>query len=142
MKTRFGPGVIVTSKFLNGAQQIFFDGVDEDWHFPPIDINDIQRGGELGIDGLYVTIATEQVFGGVPITGSKSFMNLVSFGDEVSTVADYAPKSWNTNAKFNSAGATSTFASKYAKLEDEDIITKEILSERVDNFPVIDEGSF
>ena len=59
-KTNFGPGVIVTSKFLNGAQQIYFDGLQEDWHYPPISIDDIQQGGSLGLDGRYVTIATDQ----------------------------------------------------------------------------------
>lgn len=142
MKTTFGPGVIVTSKFLNGAQEIFFDGLDLDWHYPPINIDDIQRGGDTGLDSLYVTLGTDQVFGGTPVTGSKSFMGLVSFGDSVSALAANAPKSWSTGKKFNQGGPNQTFSSKYAHLDEEDIITKEVLTERVDNFPIIDEGLF
>ena len=84
-KTTFGPGVIVTSKFLNGAQNIYFDGQNLDWHYPPINSGDIQRGGTTGIDNVYVTVSTEQTFSGVPITGNKSFMGRVAFGDAVSS---------------------------------------------------------
>jgi len=77
MKTTFGPGVVVTSKFLNGAQQIYFDGADLDWHYAPINLNDIQRGGVAGIDNAYVTLDTDQVLGNTPIIGRKSFLGLV-----------------------------------------------------------------
>jgi len=145
-KTTFGPGVIVTSKFLNGAQQIYFDGADLDWHYPPISLNDIQRGGAEGLDNIFVTLATEQTFGGTPITAHKSFMSLVEFGNEVQADPNTAPKSWSTLAKFNLGGADQDYFTKLANLSDEDLITKQVYSELIenagDNFPVIDEGFF
>ncbi len=141
-KTTFGPGVSVTSKFLNGLQQIHFDGLNEDFHYPPINLSDIQRGGDSGVDSVYVTLETDQTYAGTPVTGNKSFMGLVAFGDETSTIPSNAPKSWTSNAKFNQGGSTQTFDVKYANLADEDIVTKEILQERITSFPVIDEGSF
>ena len=146
-KTNFGPGVIVTSKFLNGAQQIYFDGLNEDWHYPPISIDDIQQGGSLGLDGRYVTIATDQTYGNTPVTGNKSFMGLVAYGDVVTSVPANAPKSFSTNAKFNIGGQTQAYADRFANLSSEDIITKEVLNELVfegsgSGFPNIDEGFF
>ena len=130
-KTQFGPGVIVTSKFLNGAQQIYFDGLNEDWHYPPISIDDIQQGGSLGLDGRYVTIATDQTYGNTPVTGNKSFMGLIAYGDVVTSVPANAPKSFSTNAKFNIGGSTQAYADRFANLSSEDIITKEVLNELV-----------
>lgn len=141
-KTTFGPGVIVTSKFLNGAQNIYFDGQGLDWHYPPINSGDLQRGGIQGIDNVYVTVATEQTFSGVPITGNKSFMGRVNFGDSVSSSPLAAPSSFSTNAKFNQGGATQTFTVKYANLTNADLVTKEVLSQQVTNFPIIDQGTF
>ena len=141
-KTTFGPGVIVTSKFLNGAQNIYFDGQNLDWHYPPINSGDIQRGGTAGIDNVYVTVSTEQTFGGVPITGNKSFMGRVNFGDIVSSSPLYAPASYSTNAKFNQGGATQTFTTKFANLAAADILTKQVLEQQVANFPIIDQGTF
>lgn len=142
MKTTFGPGVIVTSKWLNGAREIYFDGQDLDWHFPPINLGDVQRGGTEGLDGAYVTTSTDQTFGGTPITGRKSFMGFVAFGDQVNSNPDNAPVSWTTLAKFNQGGANQNFTAKFANLKPEDIITKDILDEQVQNFPIIDEGAF
>ena len=96
MKTTFGPGVIVTSKFLNGAQEISFDGADQDWHYQPINSNDIQRGGSTGLDRTYVTVDTDQVYGATPITGNKSFMGAIYFGDSISANGIYAPLSYTT----------------------------------------------
>jgi hypothetical protein len=141
-KTLFGPGVIVTSNWLNGAREIRFDGEDLDWHFQPINSRDIQRGGETGLDTVYVTLRTDQTYGNQPIQGFKSFMGLVEFGDQSNTNPNYAPLSWNTNAKFNQGGSFQDFALKFSQLENSDIITKEILVERIDNFPTIDEGFF
>ncbi len=146
-KTTFGPGVIVTSKFLNGAQQIYFDGLQEDWHFSPISINDIQQGGSLGLDGRYMTIATDQIYGNTPVTGNKSFMGLVSYGDTTYSIAANAPKSFTTNAKFNLGGSTQSYADRFANLSSEDIVTKEVLNDLVfegggSSFPNIDEGFF
>jgi hypothetical protein len=141
-KTTFGPGVIVTSKFLNGAQNIYFDGQQLDWHYPPINSGDLQRGGIQGIDNVYVTVATEQTFAGVPITGNKSFMGRVNFGDSVSSSPLAAPASYSTNAKFNQGGSTQTFTVKYANLTNADLLTKEVLTQQVANFPIIDQGTF
>ena len=141
-KTNFGPGVIVTSKWLNGAREIHFDGKDLDWHYPPINLGDVQRGDVDGLDSAYVTLATDQVYGGAPITGQKSFMARVQFGDEVSANPAAAPASWSTVAKFNTGGAGQNFSIKYANLADEDVLTKTILTEQIDNFPIIDEGFF
>ena len=141
-KTTFGPGVIVTSKFLNGAQNIYFDGQNLDWHYPPINSGDIQRGGSAGVDNVYVTVSTDQTFGGVPITGNKTFMSRVTFGDSLSASALAAPASFSTNAKFNVGGATQTFSAKYANLSVADVLTKEILTQQIANFPIIDQGTF
>lgn len=141
-KTLFGPGVIVTSQWLNGAREIKFDGADQDWHFAPLNANDIQRGGESGLDGVYVTLETDQSYGARPVTGSKSFMGPVQFGDQTNTNPFNAPLSWNTNAKYNQGGSSQNFLVKYAQLDDADVVTKQVLTERISNFPVIDEGSF
>jgi len=141
-KTTFGPGVIVTSKFLNGAQKIYFDGLDQDWHYDPISISDIQLGGADGLDSRYVTIATDQVYGGTPITGNKSFIGPVAFGAQTLTTNYEAPKSWSTLAKFNQGGSSQPVSTKLAYLAPEDIITKEVLTEQINEFPVIDEGFF
>lgn len=141
-KTLFGPGVIVTSQWLNGAREISFDGADADWHYAPINQNDIQRGGNSGLDSVYVTLETDQSYGSTPVTGRKSFMGLVQFGDQVNTNGLSAPLSWNTNAKFNQGGAQQSFLVKYAQLDGPDLVTKEILNERINNFPIVDEGFF
>ena len=134
--------MIVTSKWLNGAREIYFDGQDADWHYPPINLGDIQRGGSEGLDGIYVTTNTDQTFGVTPITGRKSFMGLVAFGDSTNSNPDNAPKSWLTLAKFNQGGAEQNFTLKFSNLQDEDIITKGILDQQIQNFPIIDEGAF
>lgn len=141
-KTLFGPGVIVTSEWLNGARNISFDGSDTDWHYPPINANDVQRGGESGLDGVYITLGTDQNYGDNPVTGSKSFMGLVQFGDETNTNPYNAPLSWNTNAKYSQGGDSQNFLVKYSQLDDSDVITKKVLSDRISNFPVVDEGTF
>ena len=140
-KTTYGPGVIVTSKWLNGAQQIYFDGLDLDWHYAPLTLNDIQRGGTLGFDSGYVTTDSDQVCGQTPITGDKSFLGRVEFGCAAQNSA-LAPLSYNTNVKFNKGGDTQTFSVKYANLINADLITKEVLNEQLANFPVIDQGTF
>ncbi len=142
-KTTFGPGVIVTSKFLNGAQKIYFDGADLDWHYSPINAYDIQRGGSSGVDNIYVTLDTNQVYGASPIQGRKSFMSLVDFGGEY-TIADptAAPKSFSTLKKFNIGGETQSFTLRYANLQDEDLITKQVLSSHINESYSIDEGTF
>ena len=142
MKTNFGPGVIVSSQYLNGAREIHFDGADLDWHYAPINRRDLQRGGEDGLDNTYVTLSTEQTTETSPIIGNKSFLGSIEFGSSVSTTGLPAPKSWATNTKFNAGGASQNFVLRYANLNGEDLVTKEVLQSRVDNFPVIDEGKF
>lgn len=142
-KTVFGPGVIVTSKFLNGMQKLHFDGLDLDFHYDPISSQDIQRGGADGLDGLYVTTATDQEYGNTPgITGNKSFMGKVEFGNRLNFSGMLAPRSYNTNAKYNIGGSGQSFEKKFANLESEDIITKHVLAERITNLPAIDQGYF
>ena len=141
-KTLFGPGVIVTSQWLNGARELKFDGADADWHFAPINANDIQRGGDTGLDRVFMTLETDQSYGSTPVTGRKSFMGLVQFGDQVNTNPATAPLFWSTNAKYNQGGSSQNFLVKYAQLDNQDAITKEVLNERINNFPVIDEGFF
>lgn len=141
-KTLFGPGVIVTSQWLNGARELKFDGADTDWHFAPINANDVQRGGDTGLDRVFMTLETDQSYGSTPITGRKSFMGLVQFGDQVNTNPASAPLFWSTNAKYSQGGSSQSFLVKYAQLDQQDTITKQILNERINNFPVVDEGFF
>lgn len=141
-KTLFGPGVVVTSQWLNGARELKFDGADLDWHFAPISANDVQRGGVSGLDRVFMTLETDQSYGSTPITGRKSFMGLVQFGDQVNTNPANAPLFWSTNAKYNQGGSSQSFLVKYSKLDEQDVITKEILNERINNFPIVDEGFF
>jgi hypothetical protein len=141
-KTLFGPGVIVTSNWLNGAREIRFDGEDADWHYSPINAGDIQRGGQAGLDSVFLTLDTEQSYRNNPVQGSKSFMGLVQFGDQSNTNPNQSPLSWNTNAKFNQGGNFQDFFVKYSQLDPADLITKEVLTERIQNFPNIDEGFF
>jgi hypothetical protein len=105
-KTTFSSGVIVTSAWLNGAQQIFFDGQNLDWHYNPLGLDSLVTGGPNGLDSRYVTLATSQptltpvtvsyidprdptqtityqsflLVSGSPISGDKVFTGFVSFG--------------------------------------------------------------
>ena len=137
-KTLYGPGVIVTSQWLNGAQQIHFDGIDEDWHFAPIDSDDILRVGEDGLDSVYVTLETYQ-----KIPGNKTFTGDVRFGDVNLTNPDFAPQSFNTNALFNRGGTQQSITNRYQNLKKHHLITKEVLDKKLtEDFPIIDEGTF
>ena len=141
-KTLFGPGVIVTSQWLNGARELKFDGADQDWHFAPINRNDIQRGGTDGLDRVYVTLDTDQSYGVAPVSGRKSFMGQVQFGDQTNSNPNNSPLFWSTNAKYNQGGNSQNFLLKYSQLDDADVITKQVLTERISNFPAVDEGFF
>ena len=140
-KTSFGPGVVVTSKWLNGAQQIYFDGLDLDWHYPPLSTNDIQLGGINGLDGRYVTLNTAQTYENTPITHPKSFMGLVEYGSEYYAEGRYAPKSWSTNAKFATGFPCPTWDQQWDALEEEDLVTKAVLDRAMHSF-IIDEGYY
>jgi hypothetical protein len=148
-KTTFSSGVIVTSAWLNGAQQIYFDGQDLDWHYAPLGLNSLIRGGPNGLDSAYVTLGTDQpemdsagkVFSGLPISGSKVVTGLWNFGydqnpalSNPTNVLANAPRSYTTNDKFNYAGgaASPSVAQKFNSLEDADIVTKEVVQQWVD----------
>lgn len=60
-KTVFGSGTIVTSTFLNGAQKIYFDGLNEDWHFDPIGIQEVNAADTgNGLGTKFLTLDTRQ----------------------------------------------------------------------------------
>lgn len=147
MKTTFSSGVIVTSQWLNGAQQIYFDGQDLDWHYPPLGISSMVTSGTDGLDGRYVTLATEQpvlnsagfLVSGQPISGSKVVTGPWIFGlDPVANptrqnIIAYAPKSYTTNDKYENANGipAPTPAQKFAALDDPDLLTKIVLTEQL-----------
>jgi hypothetical protein len=146
-KTTFSSGVIVTSQFLNGFQQIYFDGQDLDHHYAPLGLNSLVQSGPNGLDSSYVTLYTNQpeltasggYFSGVPISGNKVITGLWNFGydpliagNPVNVIAN-APKSYTTNDKYkNAAGVpTPTIPQKFAALTDADLVTKLVLAEQL-----------
>ncbi len=147
-KTTFSSGVIVTSQWLNGAQQIFFDGQDLDWHYPPLGLSSMVRTGPNGLDAAYVTLDTAQpqldsnglYLTGTPISGDKVVTAVWNFGYDplqVGNPVNYrenAPRSYTTNDKYNFAGGagTPTVAQKFGALDNADLITKEVLETWVD----------
>ena len=146
-KTTFSSGVIVTSQFLNGFQQIYFDGQDLDHHYPPLGLNSLVRTGPNGLDSAYVTLTTDQpeldsngkLLSGAPISGNKVVTGMWNFGYDPLQVGNpandvaNAPKSYTTNTKYNNAGQPTTpspvptIPAKFASLANADIITKEVL---------------
>jgi hypothetical protein len=147
-KTTFSSGVIVTSQWLNGAQQIYFDGQDLDWHYAPLGLNSLVRSGPNGLDSAYVSLNNDQpqvdsnglYISGAPISGLKVVTGVWNFGYDPLQVGnpindlDHAPKSYTTNDKFNNAGgfANPGVPQKFAALEDADLVTKEVLATWVD----------
>jgi hypothetical protein len=145
MKTTFSSGVIVTSKFLNGAQQIYFDGQDLDWHYNPLGLESLVTNGPNGLDNRYVTLGSEQplisnngtYISGYPLSGNKVVTGLWSFGfnPEVNTTIsqdfEKAPQSYLTNLKYENANGVEepSTSQKYAALEYSDLITKRILTD-------------
>ena len=131
-KTQFGPGVVVTSKFLNGAQQIFFDSKDEDWHYDHLDLDDIQKDGDTGFDSRYVTLTTQQT-----ITGDKLVLGKLEFGEDGcpgSTLPSNAPLSHVGNCKWYGG----TTIGSLDRLEDADIITKLMLIQALQDLALDD----
>ena len=60
-KTVFGSGTIVTPQFLNGFQEIYFDGLDEDHHYNPLDVDDMDTSDVgTGLGTKFVTLDTRQ----------------------------------------------------------------------------------
>jgi hypothetical protein len=161
MKTTFSSGVIVTSQFLNGFQQIYFDGQDLDHHYNPLGLNSLVQTGPNGLDSAYVSLYNDQpnldsaglYVSGLPITGLKVVTGVWNFGydplqvgNPVNTIAN-SPKSYTTNDKYNYAGGfpTPSVAQKFDSLSDADIITKEILEQWVESLfesLVIDNGVY
>jgi len=142
-KTTFSSGVIVTSQWLNGAQQIYFDGQDLDWHYAPLGLNSLVRTGVNGLDSVYVTLDTNQpevsatglYTSGSPVSGSKVVTGVWNYGydplqagNPVNVRAN-APKSYTTNDKFDYANGilTPNPAQKFAALEGPDLVTKEVV---------------
>jgi hypothetical protein len=144
-KTTFSSGVIVTSAFLNGAQQIYFDSQDLDWHYPPLGLNSLVRTGPNGLDSAYVTLTTEQpeldntglLLAGAPISGGKVVTGLWNFGYDPLVVGnpvnirENAPKSYTTNDKYNYANGfpSPSVPQKFNALDNADLITKEVLEQ-------------
>ena len=146
-KTTFSSGVIVTSQWLNGAQQIYFDNQDLDWHYPQLGLNSLITAGPNGLDSAYVTLDTEQptlnntglYVSGSPISGSKVVVGPWQFGYNQSIVGNpvnidaYAPKSYTTNSKYEEANGipTPSIPQKFAALASEDLVTKQVIEEQI-----------
>jgi hypothetical protein len=142
-KTTFSSGVIVTSQWLNGAQQIYFDGQDLDWHYAPLGLNSLVRTGPNGLDSAYVTLDTNQpetsatglYVSGAGISGSKVVEGIWNFGYDPLVVGNptntvqNAPRSYTTNDKYSYAGGivTPTVPQKFNYLNSADLVTKEVL---------------
>ena len=147
-KTTFSSGVIVTSSWLNGAQQIYFDGQDLDWHYPPLGLNSLVRTGPNGLDSAYITLTTDQpeltatglYVSGSPISGNKVVAGMWNFGYDPlqvgnpANIRENAPKSYTTNDKYNYAGGfpSPTVPQKFNALAPADLVTKEVLEQWVE----------
>lgn len=161
MKTTFSSGVVVTSKWLNGAKEIFFDGQDLDWHYNPLGLNSLITVGPNGLDTRYMTLGTNQpnlstlgeFISGTPISGTKvvtglwwfGFPEIPGIGGNVNprNIPNNAPLSYTTNAKYFYANGVNdpSIDQKYAGLVDVDLVTKLILTEQLDNL-VVDNGEY
>lgn len=154
MKTTFSSGVVVTSKWLNGAKEIVFDGQDLDWHYNPLGLSSMVTVGPNGLDNRYITLGTNQptvsslgeLITGIPISGAKVVTGTWWFGypeiDSIngnvnpSNIPGHAPRSYTTNTKYTYANGvpTPTIVQKFDALDNADIITKLILEDfYVDN---------
>ena len=147
MKTTFSSGVIVTSQWLNGAQNIYFDGQDLDWHYSPLGLNSLITTGPNGLDSRYITLGTSQpnlngsglYTSGTPISGTKVVTGVWNFGYDSSIVENplntlsSAPKSFTTNGKYNYANGTvsPSIPQKYGALQNEDLVTKLVLTDQL-----------
>lgn len=160
MKTVFSSGVIVTSQFLNGFQQIYFDGQDLDHHYNPLGLNSLIQTGPNGLDSAYVSLINDQpvldaaglYVSGSSISGLKVVSGVWNFGydpaapgtpSNPTNIIANAPKSYTTNDKYNyAAGAPApTVSQKFAALEDSDIVTKLVLEDQISNLE-IDNGVY
>jgi hypothetical protein len=161
MKTTFSSGVIVTSEWLNGAKQISFDGQDIDWHYPPLGLDSLVTEGPNGLDSRYITLTTPQpnveggqLISGIAISGSKVVTGVWNFGydsdpgfSNPANINENAPKSYTTNDKYNNPVGypAPTIPQKFAGLDNEDLITKLVIKDQIDNLLeqlVIDNGVY
>lgn len=163
-KTTFSSGVVVTSKWLNGAKDIVFDGQDLDWHYNPLGLNSLVLSGPNGLDSRYVSLANDQptltvsgVFvSGAPISGDKTVTGAWRFGYEVvpgpgnnppnqnpANLVANAPLSFTTNSKYDYANGVSSpsIAQKYAALGAADLVTKKVLNDQFSSV-VLDNGTY
>ena len=142
-KTTFSSGVIVTSQFLNGFQQIYFDGQDLDHHYNPLGLNSLVQTGPNGLDSAYVTITTNQpdisptgiYVSGSAISGNKVVSGVWNFGFSTAVgnpvnIPANAPKSYTSNDKFNITLGTAD--QKFQALNSADLVTKDIVKQWVD----------
>lgn len=121
-KTIFSAGVRVTSKWLNGSQNIFFDGADEDWHYPPLTNDAVQLSGDGGFDKVFVTMETEQV-----VNGPKTWTEENRY--TASLIAPGQTDAWVNNALDRDV---------YLNTEENGVVTNKVL---LDYFSVIDGGN-
>jgi hypothetical protein len=161
MKTTYGNGSIVTAKWLNGAKEIYFDGLDLDWHYDPLGLNSLVTAGPNGLDSRYITLGTNQptlsqtgeLISGGPISGAKVITGQWWFGfpavpNENSNVnpdniTNNAPRSYTTNSKYQRANGVlnPTTEQKFALLDNADLITKTILFDQLNDL-IIDNGEY
>lgn len=157
MKTTFSKGVVVTSEWLNGFKQIYFDGQDLDHHYNPLGLESLVLRGPNGLDSRYVTLGTDQpnmTSGGVfisgsPISGNKVATGLWAFGYDpdlnpfIEQSVDAAPTSFLTNIKYDYANGIPlpSVPQKFDSLAPTDLITKRILEQQFDTL-VIDNGTY
>jgi len=90
-KTNFSSGVVITSKWLNGAQNISFDGLEEDWHYPPLTSDSVKLSGEGGFDGVFVTVSTSQYVPGSKVFGGQIEFNGGDFDENLAVSPITAP---------------------------------------------------
>ena len=156
-KTTFGHNTPVTPSFLNGFQQIYFDGQDLDHHYPPLGLSSLEVGGPDGLDTRYITSGTAQpslsgngayvagspIFGHKTVTGSWNFGYDFSVGGNPPNTIGNAPQSFTTNARYLGANniTTPTIAQKFAALRPADLITKLVLAEQFQDLE-IDNGYY
>lgn len=159
-KTKFSSGVIVTSAWLNGSQDIVFDGQDLDWHYNPLGLDSLVTKGPNGLDSRYITLGTEQpslsttgiYLTGQPISGDKVVTGGWNFGfdpdNNPSIIQNFykAPKSYLTNLKYDNANGIPlpSQAQKLAALAESDLVTKKILTDVAFSTTVlvVDDGTY
>jgi hypothetical protein len=143
MKTTFSSGVIVTSAWLNGAQNIFFDGQNLDWHYPALGLSSLITTGVDGLDGRYITLGTDQpnlsssglYISGQAIAGAKVVTGSWKFGYDTTVVGNPAntaansPLSYTTNTKYDAGGVTPV--TKLAAMNNADLVTKQMLVDQL-----------